>query len=90
MQIHPHNISFSAWIAGVIGSILLAGMISLIIWKIVTTIHDHREYAKFVDNTKNMKWAKNEINPLYREAQTTFSNPFFRLSRRFTMHKEAS
>lgn len=86
----PIHTFFVAWIAGVIGSILLAGMISLIIWKIVTTMHDRREYAKFVDNTKNMKWAKNEINPLYREAQTTFSNPFFRLSRRFTVYKENS
>lgn len=68
---------FSAWIIRVIVAILLAGIIMLLTWKVFTTLHDRREYASFLDNTKKEKWARNEINPLYKDAHTTFENPTF-------------
>ena len=34
-------------VAGLIGAIVLAGIVMLVIWKIATSIHDRREFAKF-------------------------------------------
>ncbi|VEN56395.1 unnamed protein product, partial [Callosobruchus maculatus] len=70
----PPNVS--AWIAGVVTSILLAGIVMLIVWKVFTTIHDRREYAKFENEKKALKWHNSE-NPLYRGATTTFANPAY-------------
>lgn len=63
----------------------------LLIWKILTSIHDRKEYNKFLEHTKQLKWAENELNPLYKEAHTTFENPVFgRLSRAFSLSKRNS
>lgn len=61
-------------IIGIVGSIILAGIVSLIIWKLVTTIHDKNEYAKFEKERENMKWSRHE-NPLYKPGTSTFTNP---------------
>lgn len=68
-----------AWILGVIATILIAGLIMLIIWKVCTTIHDRREYAKFENERKGLKWHRND-NPLYKEATSTFANPVYNRS----------
>lgn len=67
------------WVLGVITSILVAGLIMLIVWKVFTTIHDRREYAKFENERQNLKWHTNK-NPLYKEAVTSFSNPVYNKS----------
>ncbi|KAJ8947984.1 hypothetical protein NQ314_008519 [Rhamnusium bicolor] len=72
-----------AWILGVIGTILIAGLIMLIIWKVCTTIHDRREYAKFENERKALKWHRND-NPLYKEATSTFANPVYNRSSRLS------
>ncbi|CAH1183280.1 unnamed protein product [Phaedon cochleariae] len=68
-----------AWSTGVIGTIIIAGLILLLVWKICTTIHDRREYAKFENEQKKLKWSTNG-NPLYREATTNFANPAYQRS----------
>ncbi|KAJ8920767.1 hypothetical protein NQ315_004907 [Exocentrus adspersus] len=68
-----------AWIFGVIGTILIAGLIMLIIWKVCTTIHDRREYAKFENERQKLKWHRND-NPLYKQATSTFANPVYNRS----------
>jgi integrin beta 1 len=65
-----------AWVLGVIGSILIAGLIMLLIWKVCTTVHDRREYARFENERKKLKWHRND-NPLYKEATSTFANPLY-------------
>ncbi|EFA03618.2 integrin beta-PS [Tribolium castaneum] len=71
----PPNIL--AWILGVIGSVLLAGVILLLTWKVCTTVHDRQEYAKFENERQKMQWHRND-NPLYRQATSTFKNPVYR------------
>lgn len=56
--------------------VIVIGIITLLIWKIATTLHDRREYAKFMREQKASKWARGQ-NPLYKEATTTFENPYF-------------
>lgn len=60
----------------VIGTIVLAGIILLVIWKIVTEVHDRREYVRFEKERQNAKWDRGE-NPLYKEPTTTIKNPLF-------------
>ncbi|KAK9871410.1 hypothetical protein WA026_011661 [Henosepilachna vigintioctopunctata] len=64
------------WVLGVIGSVILLGFLTLIIWKIITTFHDKREYQKFCKEQKESKWHRND-NPLYKNATTTFENPYY-------------
>ncbi|XP_050307455.1 integrin beta-PS-like isoform X3 [Anthonomus grandis grandis] len=72
-------------IAEVIGSILLIGILTLIIWKIVTTVHDKREYARFLNEKNNTRWNANE-NPLYKPGTSHFRNPVYnRVSQRISM-----
>ncbi|KAI4876648.1 hypothetical protein NFI96_014733 [Prochilodus magdalenae] len=59
--------------AYVAGSILLLGLAALLIWKLLVTIHDRREYAKFEEERAKAKWEAAN-NPLYRGATTTFTN----------------
>ncbi|KAL6476789.1 hypothetical protein MHYP_G00152880 [Metynnis hypsauchen] len=59
--------------AYVAGSILLLGLAALLIWKLLVTIHDRREYVKFEEERAKAKWEAAN-NPLYRGATTTFTN----------------
>lgn len=77
---------FLVWVFGVIGSIIIGGLLMLITWKVVTTIHDRREYAKFENERSNSQWNRSD-NPLYRQATSTFKNPLYRNSARFSLYR---
>lgn len=38
------------------GAILLLGLAALLIWKLLVTIHDRSEFAKFEEERANAKW----------------------------------
>lgn len=40
----------------VAGAILLLGLVALLIWKLLITIHDRREFAKFEEERAKAKW----------------------------------
>ncbi|KAM0732640.1 Integrin beta-PS [Formica fusca] len=61
---------------GVVISTVIIGFLILLIWKILTMIHDKREYAKFEKERALAKWDRGE-NPLYKQATSTFCNPTF-------------
>ncbi|KYQ55161.1 Integrin beta-PS [Trachymyrmex zeteki] len=61
---------------GVVISTVIIGFLILLIWKILTIIHDKREYAKFEKERALAKWDRGE-NPLYKQATSTFNNPTF-------------
>lgn len=61
----------------VAGAILLLGLVGLLIWKLLITIHDRREYAKFEEEKAKAKWDTGN-NPLYRGATSTFTNVAYR------------
>ncbi|KAG0721873.1 Integrin beta-PS [Chionoecetes opilio] len=61
---------------GLIGAIVGIGVLTLIIWKFVTSIHDQREYAKFEQERAGATFNAEE-NPLYTPASTTTQNPMF-------------
>lgn len=43
-------------ILGVIAAIVLIGLALLLLWKMVTTIHDRREFARFEKERMMAKW----------------------------------
>jgi hypothetical protein len=51
----------TALVLGVIGGIVLIGLLLLLIWKIVTSIHDRREYAKFEKERAMSDWNRVSI-----------------------------
>lgn len=65
-----------AIILGVIIGIVLIGLALLLIWKLFTTIHDRREFAKFEKERQMAKWDTGE-NPIYKGAVSTFKNPTY-------------
>lgn len=72
----PPPINILAIILGVIGGIVAVGLCLLIIWKLLTTIHDRREFAKFEKERQMAKWDAGE-NPIYKQATSTFKNPTY-------------
>ncbi|XP_014858955.1 PREDICTED: integrin beta-3-like [Poecilia mexicana] len=61
----------------VAGAILLLGLVGLLIWKLLVTIHDRKEYAKFEEERSKAKWDTGH-NPLYKGATSTFTNVAYR------------
>ncbi|KAM7387323.1 hypothetical protein PAMA_009783 [Pampus argenteus] len=61
----------------VTGAILLLGLVGLLIWKLLITIHDRREFAKFEEERAKAKW-DTANNPLYKGATSTFTNVAYR------------
>lgn len=52
----PEGVNVLAIVLGVIGGIVAVGLALLLIWKLLTMIHDRREFAKFEKERKNAKW----------------------------------
>uniref|UniRef100_A0A3Q2P8X3 Integrin beta n=1 Tax=Fundulus heteroclitus TaxID=8078 RepID=A0A3Q2P8X3_FUNHE len=61
----------------VAGAILFLGLAALLIWKLLVTIHDRREFAKFEEERAQAKWDTGH-NPLYKGATSTFTNITYR------------
>lgn len=43
-------------VGSVIGSIFLLGLAALLVWKLLVSIHDRREFAKFEEERAKAKW----------------------------------
>nr|XP_033801508.1 integrin beta-5 [Geotrypetes seraphini] len=56
----------------VVGSILLVGFALLAVWKLIITIHDRREFAKFQSERSRARYEM-ASNPLYRQPISTHS-----------------
>ncbi|OON16991.1 integrin beta cytoplasmic domain protein, partial [Opisthorchis viverrini] len=63
-------------VLGVIAGIVLGGLILLLIYKLVITIDDRRELAKFEQQGENMRWEMAE-NPIFESPTTKVINPTY-------------
>jgi len=75
-RICPAEPDILAIILGVIAGIIGIGLALLLIWKLLATIQDRRDFAKFEKDRQNPKWDSGE-NPIYKEAISTFQNPTY-------------
>ncbi|MCL4127518.1 UNVERIFIED_CONTAM: hypothetical protein GTU68_027418 [Idotea baltica] len=72
----PPKLDILGIVLGVIGAIVGVGLLLLVMWKFLTTIHDRREYARFEKERMMAKWDTGE-NPIYQQATSTFKNPIY-------------
>ncbi|XP_034672073.1 integrin beta-PS isoform X2 [Drosophila subobscura] len=72
----PPKVFMLGIVLGVIAAIVLVGLAILLLWKLLTTIHDRREFARFEKESMNAKWNAGE-NPIYKQATSTFKNPMY-------------
>nr|ACY82398.1 integrin [Penaeus vannamei] len=72
----PPKLDILGIVLGVIGAIVAVGLALLIMWKVLTTIHDRREFARFEKERMMAKWDTGE-NPIYKQATSTFKNPMY-------------
>uniref|UniRef100_A0A4D5R9L8 Integrin beta n=1 Tax=Scolopendra viridis TaxID=118503 RepID=A0A4D5R9L8_SCOVI len=72
----PPPLNILMIVLGVIGGIVAIGLCLLLIWKLLTTIHDRREFAKFEKERQMAKWDTGE-NPIFKQATSTFKNPTY-------------
>ncbi|XP_066947764.1 integrin beta-PS isoform X1 [Macrobrachium rosenbergii] len=72
----PPKLDILGIVLGVIGAIVAVGLALLLMWKILTTIHDRREFARFEKERMMARWDTGE-NPIYKQATSTFKNPIY-------------
>lgn len=75
-KVCPKEAEALAVILGVVGGVLGVGLALLLIWKLLATIQDRREFAKFEKERQNAQWDTGE-NPIFKQATTTFQNPTY-------------
>ncbi|GBP33668.1 Integrin beta-PS [Eumeta japonica] len=56
--------------------VLLVGLVTLIAWKILTTLRDRRDYEAFKKQHREAEWEHGR-NPIYESPNMTFYNPSF-------------
>ena len=52
----PPKVFMLGIVLGVIAAIVLVGLAILLLWKLLTTIHDRREFARFEKERMNARW----------------------------------
>jgi len=72
----PVVIDIMGIVLGVIGAIVAIGLALILMWKVFTSIHDRREFAKFEKERMLAKWDTGE-NPIFKQATSTFKNPTY-------------
>ncbi|RWS15929.1 integrin beta-PS-like protein, partial [Dinothrombium tinctorium] len=72
----PEPINVAKTGISIIGGILLIGLLTLILWKLITYCHDKREFEKFEKEIKNANWEASQ-NPIFKPSTAKFENPTF-------------
>ena len=52
----PEGPNILILLAAVVGAVLLLGLVGLLIWKLLVTIHDRKEFARFEEERSKAKW----------------------------------
>lgn len=52
----PQPLPVTAIGFGLMGALIAAGIVLLLVWRLLTFLYDRKEYAHFIDETKNTKW----------------------------------
>ncbi|GFO07717.1 integrin beta, partial [Plakobranchus ocellatus] len=55
-EVCPEPVNVLAIVGGVVAGIVLVGLLLLLVWKLLTYIHDTREFAKFEKERQSAKW----------------------------------
>uniref|UniRef100_A0A671XYB4 Integrin beta n=1 Tax=Sparus aurata TaxID=8175 RepID=A0A671XYB4_SPAAU len=63
--------------AALSASVVVLGVALLLLWKLLTGVHDRREFAHFQRELEQRRWDRRD-NPIYRSAITTTVNPKYK------------
>lgn len=74
--IPPNKINMIIAICSAAAIVVLIGLLTLIVWKVLIDLHDAREFRKFSKEAQNAGYDVRE-NILYEPAITNFSNPVY-------------
>ncbi|KAK1890806.1 Integrin beta-6 [Dissostichus eleginoides] len=77
--LEPPNIPMI--ILGVSLSIVCIGLILLAVWKVLVSVHDRKEVAKFEAERAKAKW-QTGTNPLFKSSTSTFKNVTYKKTER--------
>ncbi|XP_030630848.1 integrin beta-1-like [Chanos chanos] len=58
-------------------TIVIVGVALLLMWKLITTIQDHKEFIRFQNELEKARWEAGD-NPIYRSAVTITLNPKYK------------
>ena len=72
----PEDPDFVGIILGVAAMIVMVGLVTILLWKVFTTIHDRREFARFERERQKIRFPTHS-NPIFKQATTTVQNPLF-------------
>ena len=75
-RVCPKGPDFIGVAFGVIAMIVAVGLVTILLWKAFTTIHDRKEFARFEQERQKMKFPSHS-NPIFKQATTTIQNPLF-------------
>uniref|UniRef100_UPI00358E51B5 integrin beta-6-like isoform X3 n=1 Tax=Myxine glutinosa TaxID=7769 RepID=UPI00358E51B5 len=64
-------------VVGLVVGVVVIGLVVLLLWKMLVTFHDRREFAKFEEDRSRARWGMS-TNPLYRPTTSTFRNVNYR------------
>jgi len=73
----PQAADLLAIILGVAGGIIIAGIIVVLIVRLLFYLKDRRDYARFLEEVNKTNWAKQEQNPIYKAAISNYTNPTY-------------
>ncbi|OQV14598.1 Integrin beta pat-3 [Hypsibius exemplaris] len=73
----PKPLNLYALLGGLVGSILLAGVLLLLAWKVAFVVYDRRQLAKFRREIAGATWQPTGA-PVHRPVRVAFQNPNFR------------
>ncbi|XP_034051122.1 integrin beta-6 [Thalassophryne amazonica] len=80
----PKSPNIPMIILGVSLSIVCIGLILLGVWKVLVSVHDRNEVAKFEEERAKAKW-QTGTNPLFRSSTSTFKNVTYKNTEREKM-----
>ena len=75
-RVCPNGPDFIGVAFGVIAMIVAVGLVTILLWKAFTTIHERKELARFEQERQKMKFPSHS-NPIFKQATTTIQNPLF-------------
>ncbi|XP_059165654.1 integrin beta-1-A-like [Physella acuta] len=75
----PEKLNLAAIIGGTIAAVVLIPLLILCLIIFLRNRQDAKEYAEFLNEKNKAQWDTGE-NPIYKESQTTFHNPTFRVT----------
>ncbi len=79
-----------AIVLGVIAGIVILGLLLLLVWKLITVLHDRAEYAKFENERLAARWDTVSVKGEGNIFELHFQSLFLKLQNENPIYKQAT